>query len=94
MTNEQISSFLRSPEVQLEGWTTSAEHMAGVGRILEALEKPNAVMSDAGRDATGGYPFAPEPVPKLGYMQVDIIWRTMFQARFTPRDVLTEIEEG
>jgi hypothetical protein len=34
MTRESIQQFLRSKEVDLPGWAESAEHLAGVERLL------------------------------------------------------------
>lgn len=64
---------------------------AGEGWKLVPVEMTRE-MSDAGRDATGGYPYAPHDIPKLGYMQVNIIWNAILAA--TPAPAVDAQEDG
>lgn len=51
-----------------------------VRAVLLAIREPSEGMGDAGRDVTGGYPYAPHEIPKLGYLQVHMIWHAMIDA--------------
>lgn len=45
--------------------------------VISAIRELAPPIDDAGRDVTGGYPYAPHDIPKLGYMQIAIIWHAM-----------------
>lgn len=71
---EQIQAFLRS--IGLEGWADSAEHLAGVERILAVLREPNRAAIEVGKRELGTDDHRP-----LGPL-----WRLMLDARFPPHD--------
>jgi hypothetical protein len=78
----RLASTLRHHGVEMH-----PEDIRGLAQdALAEMREPDRTMSDAGRDATGGYPYAPHDVPKLGYMGVAIIWRAMIAATLHPKD--------
>jgi hypothetical protein len=68
MTRESIQKLLRSKEVDLPGWAESAEHLAGVERLLGVLAEPTEAMIEA---SPRGFP-----------SECKLIYREMFAARF------------
>jgi hypothetical protein len=80
MTRESIQKLLRSKEVDLPGWAESAEHLAGVERLLGVLAEPTREMADAvyasGFDIYWNYRDDGRPG------DAEDVWRAMFKARF------------
>jgi hypothetical protein len=79
MTRESIQKLLRSKEVDLPGWAESAEHLAGVERLLGVLAEPTPESVDAGCGALEGVALDDlESAP----IYPAKIWRAMWSARF------------
>lgn len=56
------------------------DYLEGADAVLDAMRSATLGMDDAGRDVTGGFPYAPHDIQKLGYLQVNMIWHAMIDA--------------